>query len=97
LDRQSRLFLAYSLRAQPGTELPTPSRWTFAAALQASALCMSASLRHPAYARFHSSLEGIGSPVPSSFCCETAWRGFGLPTALRAGVCWQAQPGWRSV
>jgi hypothetical protein len=44
--------------------LPTPSRRTFASALPASALCMSASLRHPGCARSHSPLEGMGSPSP---------------------------------
>jgi len=39
-----------------------PSRWTFVSALQASTLCMSAALRHPGCACFHSPLEGTGSP-----------------------------------
>ncbi len=41
-----------------------PSRWTFASALQASALCMPASLRHPGCARSHGPLEGTGTPSP---------------------------------
>ncbi len=45
-----------------GAGLPVPSRRTFASSFQASALCMSAALRHPAFACFHSPLEGTGNP-----------------------------------
>ena len=49
-----------------GSGLPTPSRWTFISALQASTHCMSAALRHPGSACSHSPLEGMGSPSLSS-------------------------------
>jgi len=58
-----------------GSGLPTPSRWTFVSALQASTHCMSAALRRAPIRRrrigrgcacSHSPLEGMGSPSLSS-------------------------------
>jgi len=43
-----------------------PSRYTFASALQASALCVSAALRHPGSACSHSPLESMGNPSQSN-------------------------------
>ena len=72
----TRLGGVSSLRAQPGTGLPMPSRRTFAAGILPFALCMSASLRHPGCARFHSPREGHRQPRASPLPLEA---GFGLP------------------
>jgi hypothetical protein len=46
-----------------GSGLPVPRRRTFADAIVASAHCMSAALRHPGFACFHSPALGHGQPL----------------------------------
>jgi len=70
-----------------------PRRRTFAAGILPSAHSETSALRHPGSAGRLRRLEGIGNPEPRSF-----GRGrLGVVGTTGAGVCRQAQPGWRSA
>jgi hypothetical protein len=51
-----------SVKPASRSRLPVSTRWTFTSALPAAVHCTSASLRHPGFACFRSSLVGTGSP-----------------------------------
>jgi hypothetical protein len=56
--------------------LPMPSRRTFAVALQATALCVSAALRHPCLRLLPQPARGHGKPLPFALwhCCRMPLR-----------------------